>query len=290
MKYLVKHITEYHYQFPATLCHNVICQGPGDSPHQVVREYVCSIDPEPSMQQERKDFFDNPLIYFSIERTHSDLKVETESEVEVLMPPWASLDPLQTQPWEEVREWLHSTEAMNDTRQFYLESPYVSFHPEIYDFAKISFSPGRAIMAATLDLCSRIYHEFSFTPGFTEISTPLQDVFKHRKGVCQDFAHLALSCLRSLGLSARYVSGYIETLPPPGKTKLVGADASHAWIAVYIPALGWVEFDATNNLLVKDQHIRAAYGRDFSDVVPLKGIVYSNGLQEMKVSVDIRRS
>ena len=144
-------------------------------------------------------------------------------------------------------------------------------------------------MAATLDLCSRIFHEFAFTPGFTEISTPLQDVFKHRKGVCQDFAHLALSCLRSLGLSARYVSGYIETLPPPGKPKLVGADASHAWIAVYIPDLGWVEFDATNNLLVKNQHIRAAYGRDFSDVVPLKGIVYSNGQQEMKVSVDIRK-
>jgi transglutaminase-like putative cysteine protease len=216
--------------------------------------------------------------------------VETQSEVDVLMPHWAFLDPLQTAPWEEVLVRLHSTEVMNDTRQFYLESPYVSFHPEILAFAQTSFYPGRPIMDATLDLCSRIYHEFTFTPGFTEISTPLQEVFKHRKGVCQDFAHLALSCLRSLGLAARYISGYIETFPPPGKPKLVGADASHAWIAVYVPDIGWIEFDATNNLLVKDQHIRAAYGRDFSDVVPLKGIVYSNGQQEMKVSVDIRRS
>ena len=144
-------------------------------------------------------------------------------------------------------------------------------------------------MDATMELCSRIYKDFTFTPGFTEISTPVDTVFEHRKGVCQDYAHFALSCLRSLGLAARYVSGYIETIPPPGKEKLVGSDASHAWIAVFVPEVGWVEYDATNNLLVNDQHIRAAYGRDFSDVVPLKGIVYSGGEQEMKVSVDVAR-
>ncbi|MEQ8531219.1 MAG: transglutaminase family protein, partial [Imperialibacter sp.] len=142
---------------------------------------------------------------------------------------------------------------------------------------------------AMLDLNRRINKDFKFTPGFTDISTPLEDVFKHKKGVCQDFAHFSLACVRSLGLAAKYVSGYIETIPPPGKPKLVGADAFYAWNAIYLPGLGWVEFDATNNLLVKDQHIRVAYGRDFADVVPLKGIVYSNGGQKMVVTVDVSR-
>jgi transglutaminase-like putative cysteine protease len=137
------------------------------------------------------------------------------------------------------------------------------------------------------DLNTRIYNDFVFTPGFTEISTPLDEVFKSRKGVCQDFAHFGLACLRSIGLAARYMSGYIETLPPPGKPKLVGADASHAWLAIYVPEMGWVEYDSTNNLLVSDKHIRVAYGRDFSDVVPMKGIVYSGGGQKMIVKVDV---
>jgi transglutaminase-like putative cysteine protease len=143
-------------------------------------------------------------------------------------------------------------------------------------------------MDAMLHLNNRIFNDFKFTPGFTEISTPLADVFTYKKGVCQDFAHFALACVRSIGLSARYVSGYIETLPPPGKAKLFGADASHAWMALYIPDAGWVEFDATNNLLVNDKHVRTAVGRDFADIVPLKGIVYSGGGQKMTVSVDVR--
>jgi transglutaminase-like putative cysteine protease len=152
-----------------------------------------------------------------------------------------------------------------------------------------SFTPNRPIMEAMLELNTRIFNDFAFTPGFTDISTPLTKVFESRKGVCQDFAHFSLACLRSIGLAARYVSGYIETLPPPGKPKMVGADASHAWIAMYIPGLDWVEFDATNNLLVDDKHIRIAVGRDFADVTPMKGIVYSVGKQNMKVSVDVRR-
>tara|TARA_R110000850_G_scaffold4071_4_gene19152 strand:+ start:6816 stop:7307 length:492 start_codon:yes stop_codon:yes gene_type:complete len=152
-------------------------------------------------------------------------------------------------------------------------------------YALKSFTPERPIMEAMLDLNTRIFRDFAFTPGFSDISTPLEKVFKHRKGVCQDFA---LACLRVIGLSARYVSGYLETLVPPGKPKMIGADASHAWIAIYIPGHAWVEFDATNNLLVNDKHIRVAVGRDFADVTPLKGIVYSGSEQEMKVSVDVR--
>ena len=198
------------------------------------------------------------------------------------------VDPASTSPWEEVVKWLRTTDALNDIRQFYLESKHVHFVEGIKAYTLQSFTPGRPIMEAMMELNSRIFHDFSFTPGFTDISTPLEKVFETKKGVCQDFAHFALACLRSINLAARYVSGYIETLPPPGKPKLVGADASHAWIALYIPELEWVEFDATNNLLVDDKHVRVAVGRDFADITPLKGIVYSVGKQTMKVSVDVR--
>jgi transglutaminase-like putative cysteine protease len=287
MKYRVTHITKYDYQTPTALCHNIVVQSPARLPFQQVKSYKYNIFPEPNYLATRKDFFENEFIYFSVQKTHQKLLVESKSEVEISVPEWAGADPMQTQPWEQVVAWLQTTDAMNDIRQFYLESTHVNFVTGVKEYAMESFTPGRPIMDAMLDLNKRINKDFKFTPGFTDISTPLEDVFKHRKGVCQDFAHFSLACVRSLGLAARYVSGYIETIPPPGKPKLVGADASHAWNAVYIPALGWVEFDATNNLLVKDQHIRVAFGRDFSDVVPLKGIVYSTGGQKMVVTVDV---
>jgi transglutaminase-like putative cysteine protease len=290
MKYRVTHITKYDYQTPTALCHNIVVQSPARLPFQQVKSYKYNIFPEPNYLATRKDFFDNEFIYFSVQKTHQKLLVESKSEVEISMPNWAEVDPKQTQPWEEVVSWLQTTDAMNDIRQFYLESTHVSFIPGVREYALQSFTPGRPVMDAMLDLNKRINKDFKFTPGFTDISTPLEEVFKHRKGVCQDFAHFSLACVRSLGLAAKYVSGYIETIPPPGKPKLVGADASHAWNAIYIPSIGWVEFDATNNLLVKDQHIRVAYGRDFADVVPLKGIVYSNGGQKMVVTVDVSKA
>lgn len=289
MKYRVIHQTLYEYQSPASLCHNLICQGPGRNIYQQNIEFHCEISPEPHYQSTRTDFFENYWIYFSIQKPHQELSVEVTSIVDLAKPDWLTVDPGSTRPWEEVANWLQSTDAMNDTRQFYLESDHVRFVPGIKDYALQSFLPGRPIMAAMLDLNQRINMDFTFTPGFTDISTPLEDVFAHKKGVCQDLSHFALACLRSLGLAARYISGYIETLPPPGEPKLVGADASHAWTALYIPDLGWVEFDPTNNLLVADQHIRTAVGRDFADIVPLKGIVYSGGSQQMKVSVDVRK-
>ena len=289
MKYQVIHKTIYEYQSPASLCHNLICQGPGKNPHQQNLEFAYDIFPPPHHQSIRQDFFENQWIYFSIQQPHEELKVRVRSVVILNTPNWVFTDPESTPSWEIVAHWLKSTNAKNDTRQFYLESDHVYFVPGIKEYTLESFTPGRPIMAAMLDLNHRIHRDFTFTPGFTDISTPLEDVFLHKKGVCQDLSHFSLACLRSLDLAALYVSGYIETLPPPGKPKLVGADASHAWIALYIPELGWVEFDATNDLLVNDQHIRAAVGRDFADIVPLKGIVYSGGTQQMKVSVDVRK-
>lgn len=288
MKYKVTHITDYIYEFPATLCHNLMFQIPQNLSFQQVQEYRCEISPKPSCEIEREDFFGNKYLYFSVERPHKNLTVNSKSVVELSAPPWISVKPAETMAWEKVVDLLHTTKSSTDIRQYYLESNHVQFVDGIGAYALKSFTPKRPIMEAMLDLNTRIFHDFTFTPGFTDISTPLEKVFKHKKGVCQDFAHFSLGCLRAIGLSARYVSGYLETLPPPGKPKLVGADASHAWIAVYIPGHDWVEFDATNNLLVNDKHIRVAVGRDFADVTPLKGIVYSGSEQEMKVSVDVR--
>jgi len=288
LKYKVKHITDYIYESPASLCHNIMIQIPREFDFQRVIDFKYTIEPKPSYEVIRNDFFENKYVYFSIERTHQKLSVNSQSTIELYPPAWRDIDPATTRPWEEVANWLKTTDAMNDLRQFYLESEHIKFFPGIQEYAYQSFSPGRPIMEAMLELNKRIFVDFKFTPGFTDISTPLEEVFKFRKGVCQDFAHFALACVRSMGLAARYMSGYIETLPPPGKPKMVGADASHAWMALYIPGIEWVEFDATNNLLVGDKHLRVATGRDFSDVTPLKGIVYAAGDQRMKVSVDVR--
>lgn len=288
MNYRVIHNTDYVYESAASLCHNLMFQVPRDLPFQQVVEHAHQIFPEPSYLVDRVDFFENKYLYFSVEKSHKKLRVTTESTVSVQSPQWMQVDPSQTKPWEEVATWLKTTDALNDIRQYYLESKHVCSVDGIQSYARESFMPGRPIMESMLELNSRIFNDFKFTSGFTDISTPVSAVFETRKGVCQDFAHFQLACLRSIGLAARYVSGYIETLPPPGKPKMVGADASHAWVALYIPDHGWVEFDATNNLLVDDKHIRVAVGRDFADVTPLKGIVYSVGKQNMKVSVDVR--
>lgn len=288
MNYKIVHITDYIYESVASLCHNVMFQIPKDLAFQKVISHSHEILPEPSYIVDRVDFFENKYLYFSIERSHKNLKVISESTISIESPHWMNLLPSSTQPWEQVRDWLKSTNALNDIRQFYLESKHVSFPDGIQEYTLQSFYPGRPILEAMLDLNTRIFNDFTFTPGFTDISTPVSVLFETKKGVCQDLAHFGLACVRSIGLAGRYVSGYIETLPPPGKPKLVGADASHAWMSIYLPEHDWVEFDATNNLLVNDKHIRVAVGRDFADVTPLKGIVYSVGKQKMEVSVDVR--
>ena len=285
MKYRVTHITRYEYQLQASLCHNLVYQVPVDHKFQEVEKVNYQIHPMPHQMVTREDFFKNKFIYFSIEEFHHSLSVEIVSEVNVSEPDWIKANPESTLPWEKVARWLQTSD--NEIKQFCFESDHVMFIPGIKEYTLTSFTPGRPIMEAMLDLNKRIFDDFDFTPGFTDISTHIKEVFLHKKGVCQDFAHLSLACLRSIGLSARYVSGYIETLPAAGRPKLFGSDASHAWIALYIPEMGWVEFDATNNLLVNTRHIRTAIGRDFADVTPLKGIVYSGAGQKMFVNVDV---
>jgi transglutaminase-like putative cysteine protease len=181
----------------------------------------------------------------------------------------------------------HAHQADFDAYPFLFASPLITVGPQAHAYARVSFTPGRPLLAAALDLMQRIYGEFSYDKTASTIDTTVAQILENRKGVCQDFAHLAISCLRSVGLAARYVSGYLETLPAPGKPKLVGSDASHAWVALFIPDVGWVDFDPTNNLVIGESHITLAWGRDYGDVAPVKGVVMGGGQHRLTVSVDV---
>ncbi|HEX7237608.1 MAG TPA: transglutaminase family protein, partial [Gammaproteobacteria bacterium] len=213
------------------------------------------------------------------------LVVDAHARVEV-RPAAQPLEVEQSASWETVREQLAAYEAL-DAYELVFESPYVVGNDAIREYALQSFAPGRPILAATLDLTSRIHREFQYRGGVSDVSTPVSDVFTMRQGVCQDFAHLEIACLRSLGLAARYVSGYLLTRPPEGKVKLVGSDASHAWLSVFAGDLAWVDFDPTNDMIPGVEHITFAYGRDYGDVSPINGFIVGGGAHQVSVAVDV---
>jgi transglutaminase-like putative cysteine protease len=287
-RYRVMHRTQYSYAQPVTLCHNEAHLRPRDFERQRCAAHTLDIDPPPADRTEREDFFGNPVCHFSIERDHSHLCVTALSEVEIREAD-RTPEPRATMPWEEAAASLRRTDspAVLGARQFVLDSPLVGPTPEIGQYAAALFGPGRPLIEAVHALMERIHRDFVYDPGFTSIATPLSVVFEHRRGVCQDFAHLALACLRSRGLAARYVSGYLETLPPPGQPRLLGADASHAWFSVFDPEYGWLDFDPTNNQLPAAGHITVAWGRDYSDITPIKGVVYGGGHHHATVSVEV---
>ncbi len=289
MKFRVRHLTRYVYEEPVSLCHSIAHLKPRTRPGQAVASSQVRVDPLPAVSREHTDFFGNRVSYFSIQQSHTSLEVAALSEVEVT--PAAPPDLSATPPWEQILEHLHEgrSHATLDARIFTLPSPYVPLLAESVDYARASFAPGRPVLEAVADLMGRIFREFEYDPQFSTVATPLTEVLKHRKGVCQDFAHLALACLRGLGLPARYVSGYLETLPPPGQPKLQGSDASHAWFSLFVPGSGWVDFDPTNDQVPREQHITAAVGRDFQDVTPLRGVFYGGGEHELEVAVDVDR-
>jgi transglutaminase-like putative cysteine protease len=192
--------------------------------------------------------------------------------------------------WDQVAGLLESRHdpVTLDVRQYCFDSPYVPINAELAEYARPSFEPGRPLFDAALDLTRRIHAEFTFDSTATTVSTPVLDVLHHRRGVCQDFAHLQLACLRSLGLPARYVSGYLLTKPPPGGKKLAGADASHAWVATFLPDFGWLELDPTNGLIPSDQHVTLGWARDYDDLAPVKGVIVGGHKHSLKVSVDVQ--
>jgi len=291
MNYKIVHKTEYIYFEPISLCHNMARLVPRSTSGQICKRSTVVIDPIPDVINEFEDFFGNKVIYFAIQREHKSLLVTVSSEIERI--PDNNLQEIETYgkvAWEEARMQLYQPRIdYIEARQYVPETSVTTFDAGITDYALQSFTPGRSIYDAIYNLMERIFKDFKFTPGFTTVATPISEVMKQRKGVCQDFAHVGIACLRSVGLPARYVSGYIETLPPPGVEKLVGVDASHAWFSVFIPNIGWVDFDPTNNTVPSYQHITIGWGRDYFDITPLKGVILSSGPHRLSVSVDVRR-
>jgi transglutaminase-like putative cysteine protease len=291
MKYSVSHTTHYRYSAPVSLCHNVAHLRPRATPRQTCHSSQLSVTPLPSKVHSWVDLFGNHQDYFSIQEPHTELSVTALSEVEVVAN-GDLLDSAFPIAWEQALDHLRqaSDPQVLEARQFTLESNFIEFSNGIMEYAADSFTAGRPLLEAVHDLMQRIHRDFTYDPHFSSIATPLQQVLEHRRGVCQDFAHLAIACLRAQGMAARYVSGYLETRPPPGQEKLVGADASHAWFGVYVPYQGWVDFDPTNDQIPADQHITAAWGRDYADVAPLKGVLFGGGEDhQLEVAVDVQR-
>ncbi len=296
VRYQIVHKTEYIYEEAASLCYNEtrLLPRPLVTPlfAQTVQESHISVHPIWDDSRERTDYFGNRVLYYTIRQPHASMAMTVTSQVEITPGPADFNAALPPSPaWEETAARLQSESVPEwmETRQFALASPHVPILAEAARFARPSFPKGRPLLAGAADLMTRIYSSFDFEPGVTTISTPIDEVLRSRAGVCQDFAHLMLGCLRALGLAARYMSGYIETTAPPGQEKLQGSDASHAWCALFVPGLGWVDLDPTNNLLPHDQHIVLGWGRDYGDVTPLKGVFFGEGKHALRVSVDVAR-
>ena len=287
MQYTVRHTTTYSYSDPVSICQNEVHLTPRLTPWQSRSDFQLEVSPQPMLLRTFIDAFGNETWYFSLEEPHNELRVTARSRVRVMHRPVPI--PTDTPAWEKVRDQLIAAEnpEMRQVSQFRFESPYIQHFDATRDYARTSFTEGRPLLDAAVDLTSRIYREFEYAPTTTSVNTPTIEVLKHRRGVCQDFAHLQITALRSLGLAARYVSGYLVTVPPPGKTKLVGADASHAWLSVYCPDVGWIDLDPTNDIIPQERHITIGWGRDYGDVSPVRGVLTGGGPQILTVSVDV---
>jgi len=288
MKYHINHNTTYHYSEPASLSQNELFLHPRETDTQQVVQNRLTIVPEPQYLHRRTDYFGNIAQVFMVQQPHNELAVTATSIVETTFP--ATPAPESTAPWETVVQRLasHNHPEELDACQFVFASPLITINPGAMAYARPSFSQGIPVLTGAVDLIRRIFTEFTYDKSATSVDTSVDQVLANRKGVCQDFAHFAISCLRSLGLAARYVSGYLKTTPPPGKPKLIGADASHAWISLFVPDTGWVDLDPTNNLIPGEAHITIAWGRDYGDVTPVKGVVMGGGMHKLSVMVDVR--
>jgi transglutaminase-like putative cysteine protease len=289
MLYSIEHTTTYTYHEQVSLCHNIAALVPRNTHNQLCKSFSINISPLPEVLEEYLDFFGNRLFYFVVEQEHEALTVAVRSLFEKNTAA-GSLISYPAQNWESVKAMIDdSAGEFMEEKQFCHPTGITFPTDEIKQYASQSFTPGRPLFDAANSLIQRIFADFTFTTGFTTISTPLSTVMKERKGVCQDFAHLALACLHAMGLPARYVSGYLETHAPEGKEKLTGVDASHAWISVFIPGAGWVDFDPTNNQLANGPYITIGWGRDYFDIIPLKGVIMSSNPNELAVAVDVKR-
>lgn len=279
----IRHATTYRYAEPVDMASHMLHLSPRPLPHQRVRWEKMACAPEPARASSSVDHFGNRVTWLFLDRPHARFEVVAEAEIEVAFPAPPPAD--QTPPWEQV-----AAEAARDAAvaEFTFPSPLLPEHAGARDYAAQSFTPGRPVLAALLELNGRIRRDFTFRAGVTGIATPVGQVLAQRMGVCQDFTHLMLCGLRGLGLPARYVSGYIRTLPPPGGVVHLGADQSHAWAGAWLGAqAGWVDLDPTNDLVVRDEHVVLGWGRDFQDISPLRGIILGGGRHNLNVAVDL---
>ena len=287
--YRVTHRTQYVYAAPVTLSHQRLHLTPRAVPYQQVHSHEIVIAPARAHRFESTDAFGNPLLSVTIESPHTELDVTAISRITVLARHWP--DAAATPRWESVRESLayrvqwQPDDAQYEAAQYLFESPHVRLKRDLRAYCEDCFPAGRSVLQAADALMNKIYRDFRFDPSVTTVNTPVMTFFKQGSGVCQDFAHLMISCLRSMGLASRYMSGYLRTPTTVRDDELVGADASHAWVALFVPGSGWVDLDPTNNIRPAQDHVVLGWGRDFSDVTPLRGVINVGGDQALKVSV-----
>ncbi len=287
MNFEISHRTIYRYSAPVSQSHHLLHLTPRSHTRQTVLRHSLIIDPAPASKTELTDDFGNPASIITIEQDHTKLEIHSRAQVEVEAP--LPVEPTRCGSWNDVAAQLRANLGSEtfEAVQYSCPSRYIRPSRDIHKFARPSFPDGRPLLQAVQDLTARIHREFKYHPGATDAATSVEEVLRIKRGVCQDFAHLEIACLRTLGLAARYVSGYLLTYPPEGQPKLVGADASHAWMSVWSPEWGWVDFDPTNNLIPREEHIAIAFGRDFQDVSPVSGVLLGGGEHDVEVAVDV---
>jgi transglutaminase-like putative cysteine protease len=288
MHYRVTHVTTYAYEELVSICHNELRLEPRSAPQQRCLATALAIDPTPAVLSTELDYFGNRASFFTVQEPHHRMQVTARSDLEIDAPDRPH--PAATPAWEAVRERLraYAGAAALEAFEMSFDSPLVPVSQPFIAYAAPSFRAGRPILDAVVELTHRIHEDFEYRPGATSVSTPVVEVLERRHGVCQDFAHLQLACLRALGLSARYVSGYLHTRPARGQERLVGADASHAWVSVWCgEEAGWIDVDPTNDLVTRDQHVTLAWGRDYADVAPIRGVILGGGEHTVEVVVEV---
>lgn len=287
MIYEISHRTAYRYGAPVTQSQHLVHLAPREMPRQTIHRHSLLIEPAPNTRTDRIDSFGNPVSILEIDEEHVEFIMHARSVVDVA--PRAKVDVVAGISWEELRTAV--TQPRNcvdlDAAQYAVPSPATMASRRIIEYAALSFTPGRPAVAAAWDLTRRIFADFTFDDEATDVSTPVGQVLETRRGVCQDFAHLALACCRAFGMPARYVSGYLLTRPPPGREKLQGSDASHAWFSLWTPEAGWIDFDPTNDIIPDVEHIAFAVGREYRDIAPVTGILLGGGQHRVDVAVDV---
>lgn len=283
----ISHVTHYDYASRVDLAMHLLHLQPLSRADQQLEDFRLDIDPPATRNQASLDYFGNPQHHLTLTTPHHALTVRAESRVRRLAA--ATPNPSASPAWESVRAAMRyrAGQPWLPAAEFCFPSAFVPLHPAFQAYAQLEFTPGRPLLEAAIGLMARIHHEFTYATASTDLTTPALEAFSRRQGVCQDFAHIMIACLRSLGLPARYVSGYLLTQPPPGQPRLLGVDASHAWLAVWCPQHDWVELDPTNNLIAAQSHAVIACGRDYADVAPLRGVIQGGGSHTLSVAVSV---